>query len=213
MARVFAELHTAHGVDLRMGAGVSEIHGDGARVSSVTLSDGDTVPADAVVAGVGIRPAVELAEVAGLSVDNDVLVNAALRTSDPDISAAGDVANPTPAGPTDPGGALGQRAARRAAAAGPCSAMTWSTTGCPTSSATSTTSAWSAPATPGRGLRPGRRARRPRARVSSRSGRRAVAGMNVNIWGVTDDIQRVIRSQTTLDPTGLADPDVALSEL
>jgi 3-phenylpropionate/trans-cinnamate dioxygenase ferredoxin reductase component len=57
MARVFAELHTAHGVDLRMGAGVSEIHGDGARVSSVTLSDGDTVPADAVVAGVGIRPA------------------------------------------------------------------------------------------------------------------------------------------------------------
>jgi 3-phenylpropionate/trans-cinnamate dioxygenase ferredoxin reductase component len=82
-ARVFAELHTVHGVDLRMGAGVSEIHGDGARVSSVTLSDGDTVPADAVVAGVGIRPAVELAEVAGLSVDNDVLVNAALRTSDP----------------------------------------------------------------------------------------------------------------------------------
>jgi 3-phenylpropionate/trans-cinnamate dioxygenase ferredoxin reductase component len=48
---------------------------------------------------------------------------------------------------------------------------------------------------------------------SSRSGWRAVAGMNVNIWGVTDDIQRVIRSQTTLDPTGLADPDVALSEL
>ncbi len=54
MARVFAELHTAHGVDLRMGAGVSEIHGDGARVSSVTLSDGDTVPADAVVAEVGV---------------------------------------------------------------------------------------------------------------------------------------------------------------
>jgi 3-phenylpropionate/trans-cinnamate dioxygenase ferredoxin reductase component len=212
MARVFAELHTAHGVDLRMGAGVSEIHGDGARVSSVTLSDGDTVPADAVVAGVGIRPAVELVEVAGLSVDNDVLVNAALRTSDPDISAAGDVANPTPAGPTDPGGALGQRAARRAAAAGPCSAMTWSTTGCP-SSATSTTSAWSTPATPGRGITTRSSCAATSGPRSPRSGWRAVAGMNVNIWGVTDDIQRVIRSQTTLDPTGLADPDVALSEL
>jgi 3-phenylpropionate/trans-cinnamate dioxygenase ferredoxin reductase subunit len=59
----------------------------------VTLHDGTSVPADAVVVGVGITPAVDITQAAGLAVHNGVLVDAALRTSDPDIYAAGDVAN------------------------------------------------------------------------------------------------------------------------
>ncbi|MCU1658889.1 MAG: FAD-dependent pyridine nucleotide-disulfide oxidoreductase, partial [Pseudonocardiales bacterium] len=93
LAQVFADLHAEHGVDLRLGTGVREITGSGGRVASVTLDDGTTVPADAVVIGVGITPAVDMAQAAGLAVDNGVLVDAALRTSDPDIYAAGDVAN------------------------------------------------------------------------------------------------------------------------
>jgi 3-phenylpropionate/trans-cinnamate dioxygenase ferredoxin reductase subunit len=51
------------------------------------------LPADVVVVGVGIRPAVELAEVAGLEVDNGVVTDQSLRTSDPDVFACGDVAS------------------------------------------------------------------------------------------------------------------------
>ncbi len=92
VAQVFADLHRANGVDLRMGAGVAEITGAGDRVSGVRLSDGSHLPADAVVVGVGITPNTQLAEAAGLEVGNGVLADASLRTSDPDIYAAGDVA-------------------------------------------------------------------------------------------------------------------------
>jgi 3-phenylpropionate/trans-cinnamate dioxygenase ferredoxin reductase subunit len=92
VAQVFADLHRAHGVDLRMGTGVDEITGAGDRVSGVRLSDGSHIPADTVVAGVGITPNTQLAEAAGLDVSNGILTDASLRTSDPDIYAAGDVA-------------------------------------------------------------------------------------------------------------------------
>jgi 3-phenylpropionate/trans-cinnamate dioxygenase ferredoxin reductase subunit len=88
-ARVFADLHLAHGVDLRFGAQIAAVHAHGAR-----LADGTVYAADAVVAGVGAAPNVELAQQAGLTVSGGgVVVDAALRTSDPDIFAAGDVAN------------------------------------------------------------------------------------------------------------------------
>ena len=61
-------------------------------VNGVRLADGTELAADAVVVGIGVIPAAELAGQAGLEVDNGVLVDAALRTSDPDIFAAGDVA-------------------------------------------------------------------------------------------------------------------------
>ncbi len=92
VAAVFADLHREHGVDLRLGSGVAEIRGAGGRLSGVVMSAGDELPADAVVVGVGIRPAVELAEVAGLTLDDGVAVDAGLRTSAPDVYAAGDVA-------------------------------------------------------------------------------------------------------------------------
>jgi NADPH-dependent 2,4-dienoyl-CoA reductase/sulfur reductase-like enzyme len=92
LATVFAELHRAHGVRLRLGAKVEEFTTDGGRVTGVRV-DGEPVPADAVVVGVGVAPDVTLAESAGLAVDNGVLVDAHLRTSDADVYAVGDIAN------------------------------------------------------------------------------------------------------------------------
>ena len=88
IATVFADLHRANGVDLRFGTQLREITPDGG-----ILADGTALAADAVVVGVGITPNTSLAADAGLDVDNGVLVNASLRSSDPDIFAAGDVAN------------------------------------------------------------------------------------------------------------------------
>ena len=93
MGGFFADLHRDHGVDLRLGRSVTEIRGSAGRVSEVVIDDGSTVPADVVIVGVGARPNVELAEQAGLPTDNGVLVDSSLRTDDPDIFAAGDVAN------------------------------------------------------------------------------------------------------------------------
>ena len=78
VAGIFADLHRSHGVDLRLSA-------------SVGLDD--LAGADLVVVGVGVTPSVALAEAAGLAVDNGVLVDATLRTSDPFVYAVGDVAN------------------------------------------------------------------------------------------------------------------------
>lgn len=78
VAGIFADLHRSHGVDLRLSA-------------SVGLDD--LAGADLLVVGVGVTPSVALAEAAGLAVDNGVLVDATLRTSDPFVYAVGDVAN------------------------------------------------------------------------------------------------------------------------
>ena len=87
MAAVFAQLHVEHGVDLRCGVTVRAVRSD-----AVLLDDG-AVPADLVVAGIGVTPDVDLARAAGLTVDNGILVDEHLRSSAPDILAAGDVAN------------------------------------------------------------------------------------------------------------------------
>ncbi len=94
-AGIFADLHRAHGVDLRCGAQITAITTDGqtGRATGVRMADGTTIDADAVIIGVGISANVQLAADAGLDVDNGVLVDATLTTSDPDICAAGDVAN------------------------------------------------------------------------------------------------------------------------
>jgi 3-phenylpropionate/trans-cinnamate dioxygenase ferredoxin reductase subunit len=93
VAQVFADLHHEHGVQARYGVQVAEITGTGGQVDGVRLADGSHVEADAVVVGIGITPNTRLASAAGVTVHNGILVDAQLRSSDPDIFAAGDVAN------------------------------------------------------------------------------------------------------------------------
>ncbi len=92
-ATVFADLHRGHGVDLRCGVEVAELVGEDGSVTGVRLGDGTEVGADLVLVGVGILPQDALARAAGLEVGNGITVDAHLRTSDPDIYAAGDVAD------------------------------------------------------------------------------------------------------------------------
>lgn len=92
LGQVFADLHRDHGVDLRLGLGVTSAHGT-ERVERVTLSDDTAIDTDLVVVGIGVIPRTELAETAGLEVDNGILTDQTLTSSDPRILAAGDVAN------------------------------------------------------------------------------------------------------------------------
>ena len=92
VAQVFADLHREHGVDLRTGVQVAGLSsGEGG--ATVRLGDGSAVEVDALVIGVGIQPNVELAEAAGLVVDNGIRTDARLRTSQAHVHAIGDVAN------------------------------------------------------------------------------------------------------------------------
>jgi len=93
LAAVFRDVHQAHGTTFHFGAGVREFGDSGGRVTHAVLTDGTEVPADLVIVGVGIQPNVELAQAAGLSVENGIVTDERLRTSDPDIYAAGDVAS------------------------------------------------------------------------------------------------------------------------
>ncbi|MEC3957155.1 FAD/NAD(P)-binding oxidoreductase [Nocardia sp. CDC153] len=93
MGEVFAQLHRDHGVDLRCGAKVDEITVADGKATGVRLDDGTVIEADAVLVAVGARPNIELADDAGLAVGGGVLVDESLATSDPDIVAVGDIAD------------------------------------------------------------------------------------------------------------------------
>ena len=87
MGRLVREVHEQHGVQFHLGQTATSITGQ-----SVTLKNGTTLDADLVVVGIGVRPSLELAEQAGLLADRGVLVDEYLRTSNPHIWAAGDIA-------------------------------------------------------------------------------------------------------------------------
>ncbi|MFC4669004.1 NAD(P)/FAD-dependent oxidoreductase [Seohaeicola nanhaiensis] len=89
----FRKLHRGHGVDIREGTGLKRLLGAEGHVTGAELADGTQLEADFVVVGVGIAPATTLAELAGLSLDNGIAVDALGRTSDPAIWAAGDCAS------------------------------------------------------------------------------------------------------------------------
>jgi 3-phenylpropionate/trans-cinnamate dioxygenase ferredoxin reductase subunit len=219
IARVFADLHRDHDVAFHFGTGVRELRGDG-RVSSVLLTDGTELACDTVVVAVGVRPNTDLAERAGLAVDNGVVVDQALRsTADPAVYAAGDVANAY-----HPllrrnirvehwANALnGGPAAARAMLGQPVSydrlpyfftdqydlGMEYT------------------------GYAPSDDVDRVvvRGDVAKRefiafwtAGGRVLAGMNVNIWDVAGPIGELIRSGRAVDPERLADPGVPLEEV
>lgn len=92
IAHVVADLHREHGVDLRLGTGVTAIEHERGR-TAVLLDDGTAVAADLVLVGIGAAPDDALAAKAGLATDRGVLVDTRLRASDPHVYAAGDVAH------------------------------------------------------------------------------------------------------------------------
>ena len=93
VAQTFARLHRDHGVDLRCNVEIERLTADEGKVSAVVLRDGSVIEADLVIVGVGITPNVALADEAGLVVKNGIVVDQHLQSSDSDVFAAGDVAN------------------------------------------------------------------------------------------------------------------------
>ncbi|NIH87664.1 NAD(P)/FAD-dependent oxidoreductase [Amycolatopsis granulosa] len=94
ISEVFAGLHTEHGVQWRLGSGITELTGGPGGVAGVRLADGSELPADVVLVAVGAVPRVDLAHAAGLELADEggIAVDASLRTSAPDVYAAGDIA-------------------------------------------------------------------------------------------------------------------------
>ncbi|WP_027244817.1 NAD(P)/FAD-dependent oxidoreductase [Leisingera daeponensis] len=89
----FRNLHTSHGVDIREGVGLERLEGENGQVTRAVLSGGEVLDVDFVVVGVGITPSSQLAEMAGLELDNGIKTDAKGRTSDASIWAAGDCAS------------------------------------------------------------------------------------------------------------------------
>jgi 3-phenylpropionate/trans-cinnamate dioxygenase ferredoxin reductase subunit len=218
VAEVFADLHRANGVDLRMGVGVDEITGASGRASGVRLSDGSHLPADAVVVGVGISPNTQLAEAAGLEVGNGIAVDASLRTSDPDIYAAGDVAcayHPllkTSIRVEHWSNARNQPQAAARAMLGKEAAydrLPYFYT-----DQYDLGMEYSGYVVPGGYDEVVFRGDRQRREFIAfwLSGGRVLAGMNVNVWDVNDAVQSLIRRGAPVDSAKLADPAVPLEE-
>jgi 3-phenylpropionate/trans-cinnamate dioxygenase ferredoxin reductase component len=219
-AEVFAALHRDHGVDLRFGVQVAAITGEGGRVSGVRLADGSTVAADAVVVGIGVAPNVGLAQDAGLEVDNGVRVDAALRSSDPDIYAAGDVAsafhpllarhirvehwaNALNQGPAAARAMLGQDIAYDRV---PYFFTDQYDLGMEYSG-------YVEPDGYDRVVFRGDVAGREFIAFWLDDSCRVLAGMNVNVWDVTEPIQALVRAGRPVDPAVLADPAADLESL
>jgi 3-phenylpropionate/trans-cinnamate dioxygenase ferredoxin reductase component len=219
IAKVFVELHHEHDVDLRLSTGVERIQSDDGQLVVVD-STGSQIVADAVVVGVGIRPAVELAEAAGLLIDDGVAVDGSLRTSAPDVYAAGDVAaaehavldmrvrvehwaNALNQGPVAARSMLGQD-------------VVYDELPYFFTDQYDLGMEYIGHAPPGsydrvvvRGDLAGRE-----FQAFWLGGGRALAGMHVNMWdeGI-DPIKRVVAAGRTLDPDRLADPDLPLDEV
>ena len=87
---MMADLHRDHGVDVRLGVGVDGIEGDGDGVTGVRLADGEVLPADVVVVGIGVVPDTAWLEGSGLTLDDGVVCDAGLLAA-PGVTAAGDL--------------------------------------------------------------------------------------------------------------------------
>jgi NADPH-dependent 2,4-dienoyl-CoA reductase/sulfur reductase-like enzyme len=218
----FAELHRAHGVEFRFGESAAEFLAAGpgaARVGSVVSTSGAELPADVVVVGIGAVPNDGLARSAGLEVSNGVVTDSGLRTSDPDIFAAGDVAssyspllgrhlrvehwsNALNGGKAVAKAMLGEQLEYNRV---PYFYSDQYDLGMECAGLPS-------PGSYDEIVYRGDRAGLEFIAFWLNHGR-LVAGMNVNIWDVNQDIQSLIRSGKTLDPNRLADPAVPLAEV
>jgi NADPH-dependent 2,4-dienoyl-CoA reductase/sulfur reductase-like enzyme len=218
----FARLHRSHGVEFRFEESAAEFRAAGPgsdRVGSVVTTTGAELPADVVVVGIGVTPNVGLAESAGLEVGNGVVTDSALRTSDPDIFAAGDVAssyvpllgrhlrvdhwsNALNGGKAAGYSMLGQQVEynRVPYFYSDQYDLGMECAGLPD---------------PGRYDQVVYRGDSDTLEFIAfwLQERRLVAGMNVNVWDVNDDIQGLIRSARPLDPGRLANPEIPLTEV
>ncbi|HET9967221.1 MAG TPA: FAD-dependent oxidoreductase [Streptosporangiaceae bacterium] len=219
VAPVFADLHREHGVDLRLGVRVAEITTSGGQATGARLTDGTRIGADAVIVGIGAAPQTRLAEAAGLDVRGGIVTDASLRTSDPAIFAAGDVASAfhpmlgTHIRIEHWANALHQPQAAAAAMLGrdavydrvPYFYTDQYDLGMEYAG-------YSGPGGYDRVVFRGDVAKREFIAFWL-SGGRVIAGMNVNIWDVNDAIQALVRSGHPASPARLADPAVPLDEV
>jgi 3-phenylpropionate/trans-cinnamate dioxygenase ferredoxin reductase component len=219
IGEVFADLHREHGVDLRLEAQVEEITTTDGRATGLKLRDGSTVAADAVLVAVGAKPNTELAEQAGLAMgDGGVLVDASLLTSDADIYAVGDIAtaeNPvfgTRIRTEHWANALKQPAVAAAGMLGKpgeYAELPYFFTDQYDLGMEYVGHAPSFERVVFRGDVPGREF----VAFWLDGDNRVLAGMNVNIWDVLDDVKALVRSRTPVDAGRLADPQSPLAGL
>ena len=210
------DIHRDHGVELLTGAALRSFGGE-SRVERVELDDGRAIDCDLVVVGVGVAPRIELAEAAGLAVDNGILVDEHLETSVPGIFAAGDVANVAhpfygrPLRVEHWASALHQpEVAARSMLGKPAS---WDRLPYFFSDQYDVGMEYAGLASgDDEVVVRGDRGARELIAFWLRDDR-VVAGMNVGVWDVTDDIQALIRAGSPIDRARLADPDVSLGDL
>jgi 3-phenylpropionate/trans-cinnamate dioxygenase ferredoxin reductase component len=216
VGEVFAALHRQHGVDLRLGAAVAEITSAGGKATGLTLGDGSTVDADAVLVAVGAGANTGLAEQAGLALgDGGVLVDSSLCTSDPDIFAVGDIAaadHPlfgTRIRTEHWANALKQPAVAAAGMLGKPEEYTELPYFFTDQYDLGMEYVGHAPHYERVVFRGDVDGREFVAFWLDRDNR-VLAGMNVNIWDVLDDVKSLIRSRAPVDPDRLADPQQPL---
>jgi 3-phenylpropionate/trans-cinnamate dioxygenase ferredoxin reductase subunit len=216
---VFAALHRDHGVDLRLDSEVEEITTADGKATGLRLGDGSSVAADAVLVAVGAQPNIELADQAGLSTgDGGVLVDAALRTSDHDIYAVGDIAaaeHPLFGSRIRTehwANALKQPAVAAAGMLGEKAEYTELPYFFTDQYDLGMEYAGYAP-TYNRVVFRGDVDGREFVAFWLDADNRVLAGMNVNIWDVLDDVKSLIRSKSAVDPDKLADPQAPLGGL
>ena len=213
---VYRDIHADHGVQMLMGTGVAAFEGDKA-VKRVRTSDGRELECDFVVVGVGVQPRTDLAAQAGIAVNDGILVDEHLQTSGPGVFAAGDVARAH-----HPFYGQGIRVEHwsNALNQGPAAARTmlghtdayhrvpyfFSDQYDVGMEYTGFAHTWD------RVVFRGDPASREFVAFWL-TGDHVVAGMNVNVWDVTDPIQRLIRGRVPVEDRRLADPDIALEEL
>jgi 3-phenylpropionate/trans-cinnamate dioxygenase ferredoxin reductase component len=213
---VYRDLHAAHGVELALGTGVEAIEGAD-HVTGVRTTDGRLLQADLVVVGVGVAPRTELADAAGLDVHDGIVVDDRLRTSTPAIFAAGDVAR---AHHPLLGSAVRVEHWANALEQGPVVARNMLGRDVPYdrvpyffSDQYDVGMEYAGYATTWDRVVFRGDPRTMQFIAFWMQSNRVVAGMNVNVWDVTDHIQLLVRSGAAIDDAALRDPDVPLTDL
>jgi 3-phenylpropionate/trans-cinnamate dioxygenase ferredoxin reductase component len=213
---VFREVHASRGVELVLGTGVEAIEGSG-RVSGVRTTGGRTLGADLVVVGVGAAPRTELAAAAGLTVQDGVLTDDRLRTSAPNVFAAGDIAR---AQHPILGETIRVEHWGTALEQGPAAArnmlgrdLAYDRIPYFFSDQYDVGMEYA-----GHALTYDRVVFRGDPSTFEfmafwMRGDRVAAGINVNVWDVNEDVQALVRSGASVEDAALADPDVALGAL